>query len=138
MPEAKTKPTRVAVATYFAAITDAERRADCDSLITLMHKVTGEPPVMWGASIVGFGAYDYTYASGHQGTSCLTGFSSRKGDISIYLVAGGPNQAARLAKLGKHKMGKACLYVRRLADVDLTVLEEIVRESVDEVQRRHG
>ena len=103
-----------------------------------MARATNEPPKMWGTSIVGFGAYRYSYESGRTGESCQTGFSSRKGDISVYLVASGPGQEALLAQLGKHKMGKACLYIRRLSDIDVEVLEQLVSGSVAEVQRRYG
>jgi hypothetical protein len=92
---------------------------------------------MWGPSIVGFGSYHYRYESGREGDSCLAGFSSRKGDISLYLAGGFPGRDALLAKLGKHKMGKGCLYVRRLSDVDLKVLEQLVIESIAEMKRRY-
>ena len=138
MAEAKTKPTAASVAAYLATIEDPKRRADCEAIGQIMRQVTGQQPRMWGAGIVGFGHYRYTYASGHSGESCQTGFAARKGDISVYLVAEGPEQQALLARLGKHKMGKACLYLRRLADVDLQVLEDLIAGSVAEVQRRYG
>lgn len=134
----KTQATDASVEAYLAAIEDPGRRQDCAALVKLMSKVTKAPPVMWGSSIVGFGSYHYKYESGREGDSCATGFSSRKGDISIYLVAEGAGQAELLATLGRHKMGKACLYVRQLADVDLKVLEKLVAGSVAEVRRRHG
>ena len=93
---------------------------------------------MWGTSIVGFGSYHYKYESGREGDSCLTGFSSRKGDISVYLLASFPGHDELLAKLGKHKIAKACLYIRKLSDVDLKTLEKLVAGSVKEVKRRHG
>lgn len=102
-----------------------------------MRKVTKQPPVLWGPSIVGFGRYAYTYASGHSGESCLVGFASRKGDISIYLSVASPTQQALLSRLGKHKMGKSCLSIKRLADVDAKVLEQLVAGSVAEITRRH-
>jgi hypothetical protein len=137
MAEAKTKATVASVAAYLAAIEDPERRADCEAIGRIMRKLTGQPPKMWGPSIVGYGLYRYTYASGHSGESCVTGFAARKGDISVYLVAEGPAQATLLARLGKHKMGKACLYLRRLADVDVQVLEELIAGSVAEVRLRY-
>jgi hypothetical protein len=137
MTQAKTKPTTASVAQYLAAIKDDERRADCEVIAKLMRKVTKQEPTMWGASIVGFGRYQYQYASGARGEMCQTGFSSRKGDISVYLVAAGAGQDELLPKLGKHKMGKACLYIRRLTDVDLKVLEQLVANSVAEVKRRY-
>lgn len=138
MAEAKTKPTRASVARFLDAIADAQRRADCRAILALMKTITGKPAVLWGSSIVGFGTYHYTYASGHSGDWPRTAFSPRKGDISVYLVAAGPKQKELLAKLGRHKMGKACLYIRRLADIDIKVLEALIRDSVDEVKRRHG
>jgi hypothetical protein len=103
-----------------------------------MTKATKQPPKMWGTSIVGFGSYHYKYESGREGDSCLTGFSSRKGDISIYLVADFPGQEALLSKLGKHKRGKGCLYIRKLDDVNLKVLEQLVVGAVAERKRRYG
>jgi hypothetical protein len=138
MAEAKTKPTRANVTAFLDAIDDEERRADCKTILALMRKITGKPAVMWGTSIVGFGSYRYTYASGRSGDWPLTAFSPRKGDISVYLVAAGPRQNELLAKLGRHKMGKACLYVRRLSDVDPKVLAALILDSVTEVARRYG
>ena len=139
MSEPKTKPTRKSVDTYLNENAPAgERRSDCATLMQIMQEATGEPPVMWGESIVGFGAYHYTYDSGHKGTSCRTGFASRTREISVYLVAAGPDQAALLKKLGKHRMGKACLYIRRLSEIDLDVLKQLIASSLSEVRRRHG
>lgn len=137
MPEAKTKPTQVSVTEYLARIEDPVRRADCETLVKLMRRITRQEPRLWGPTIVGFGSYRYTYESGHSGESCVTGFASRKGDISVYLVAASPDQPELLSRLGKHKMGKACLYIKRLADVDLKVLESVVAGSVAEVKRRY-
>jgi hypothetical protein len=137
MAEPKTKATRASVDKYLAAIGDEQRRDDCRALVKLMTRVTKEPPVMWGPSIVGFGSYHYRYASGHEGDSCLAGFASRKGDISIYVTAGFEGKAPLLVKLGKHKAGKVCLYVKRLADIDLEVLESLVEGSVAEMRRRY-
>ena len=138
MAEAKTKPTQLPAEEYIAQMADPARQADCLELLKLMSRSTQQPPVMWGASIVGFGSYQYTYASGHSGESCATGFAARKSDISIYLMADTPAQQELLSRLGKHKMGKACLSIRRLADVDLKVLEQLVSESFAEVARRYG
>ncbi len=138
MAESKTKPTAASVEAYIAAIEGEERRADCRELVRLMSKVTTKPAAMWGTSIVGFDSYHYTYASGHGGDSCVTGFSSRKGDISVYLTAGFPGQEDLLARLGRHKMGKACLSIRRLSDVDMKILEKLVAGSVAETRRRYG
>ena len=138
MADSKTKPTAASAEAYIAAIESEERRADCRELARLMSQVTRKPATMWGTGIVGFDAYHYTYASGHSGDSCVTGFSSRKGDISVYLTAGFPGQEDLLAKLGRHKMGKACLSIRRLSDVDMKILEKLVAGSVAETRRRYG
>lgn len=137
MAEAKTKPTKVSLKTYLAGIADDARRADCQAIAAMMKSVTKQEPVMWGTSIVGYGKYSYVYESGHSGESCATGFSSRKNDISVYLVASGPNQKELLKQLGKHKMGKACLTIKRLADVDTKVLKQLIAESYKEIKRRY-
>jgi hypothetical protein len=134
----KTKPTQVAVADFLASIDGAQRREDCQAILQIMERVTGEPAVMWGPSIVGFGTYHYRYESGREGDWAVTGFSPRKNEISVYLTAGGPGQPELLARLGRHRMGKSCLYIRKLADVDAAVLEELIADSVSEVGRRHG
>ena len=138
MAENKTKATEASVESYFSTIEDAARRNDCEALAKLMTKATNQPPTMWGTSIVGFGSYHYTYASGREGDSCLTGFASRKGDISIYLVRASLGRKTLLAKLGKHKMGKGCLYIRKLSDVDLNILEQLIVGSVTERKRHYG
>ena len=138
MAENKTKATDASVEGYLSAIEDEARRGDCEALARLMTKATKQKPRMWGASIVGFGSYHYKYESGREGDSCLTGFSSRKGDISVYRVASFPGQAELLSKLGKHKLGKGCLYVRKLSDVDLNVLERLIVGSVAERKRLSG
>jgi hypothetical protein len=138
MAENKTKVTRASAADYIKAISDPARRVDCEVLSALMQRVTGEKPRMWGASIVGFGAYHYKYDSGREGDACCTGFASRKGDISVYLMAEFPEQQALLSRLGKHKMGKACLTIRKLSDVDTEVLEQLIAKSVKAVRTRHG
>ena len=130
MAENKTKATDASVAAYFAAIEDEKRRKDCEALAKLMAKVTQEPPRMWGTSIVGFGNHHYQYESGREGDTCLVGFSSRKGDISVYGLNAAPRHDELLAKLGKHKAGKGCLYLRSLGDLDLAVLEQLVADAV--------
>ncbi len=137
MAEAKTKPTAVNVDDYLASRASPEQLADCTSLIALLKKVTKQPPKMWGPSIVGFGSYSYKYESGRTGESCLTGFAVRGKELVVYLVAESPEQQALLAKLGKHKMGKSCLYFKRMADLDAKVLEALVSGSVAEIKRRH-
>jgi hypothetical protein len=137
MAENKTGPTKASVAAYFAAIEDEGRRRDCKALAKLMTVVTKEKPVMWGPSIVGFGSYHYKYESGREGDACLAGFSSRKGDITVYLMGDYEGKAELLKKLGKHKGGEGCLYIRRLEDVDTKVLEKMVSRAVAALKRRY-
>lgn len=137
MAEAKTQPTAASVDAYIAARASEAQRADGQALMALLAKVTGEPPRMWGPSIVGYGSYRYTYESGRSGEACLTGFAIRGREFVLYLMADAPGQAALLGKLGTHKMGKSCLYFKRLADLDAGVLEQLVAGSVAELQRRH-
>ncbi len=134
----KTRPTGASVENYLDGIANEERRRDCDQLVAMMQRVTGCEPRMWGPSIVGFDSYHYRYASGREGDMCVTGFSSRKPDISVYLHCDSEVRTALLARLGRHRMGAGCLYLRRLSDVDLDVLEQLVVESVAECKRRYG
>ncbi len=134
----KTIATNVPVSAYLAAITDPQRRADCEQLQTMMQDITGCAATMWGSSIVGFGQYHYRYDSGREGDMCVVGFSSRKTDISIYLLAEDAQQQQLLAQLGKHKMGKACLSVRRLSDIDLQVLRQLLQGAVATMQQRYA
>ncbi len=136
MGEAKTRPSASNVNEYLASRSSAEQLADCRALIALLRRVTGEKPTMWGPSIVGFGSYRYPLAGGKLGESCATGFAVRGKEIVVYLVAEGKDQSALLAKLGKHKFGKACLYFRRLSDLDRKVLEQLVVGSLAEIRRR--
>lgn len=138
MAENKTKATEASVESYFSAIEDEARRKDCEALAKLMTKATKLSPKMWGTSIVGFGSYHYKYESGREGDSCLTGFSSRKSDISLYLTASVLEQEELLSKLGKYKVSKGCLYVRKLSDVDLKILERLVVSTVADRKERHG
>jgi hypothetical protein len=138
MAENKTKQTEASVEGYLAAIEDETRRKDCTDLAELMTRVTGFEPKMWGSSIVGFGSYHYKYESGREGDSCLTGFSSRKGDITLYLTSGGPWKEELLSRLGKHKTGKGCLYIRRMSDVDQDVLAQLIAGAVAERKERYG
>jgi len=135
MHEAKTKPSAAPVEAYLAAIADEARREDCRVLVTMMQRVTGAPPVLWGMNIVGFGSYHYKYVSGHEGDTCLVGFSSGKAHMSIYLLPGFETEGTLplLNALGKHKRGKGCLNIKRLADVELPVLEQLVAHSVAHV-----
>lgn len=138
MAENKTKATTASVKGYLSAIKDAARRADCEALAGLMTKATKAQPKMWGTSIVGFGSYHYKYDSGREGDSCLTGFSSRSGDIVMYIVAEFPGRAGLLAQLGKHKAKGGCLYLKKLRDVDQQVLAKIVVAAVAERKASHA
>lgn len=129
MAENKTQATVADPQAYLAAIADESRRQDCATLLALMNKVTRAPAVMWGAAIVGFGLHKYPLAGGKQGEICALGFASRKADIVLYGVAGDADAEALLARLGKHKRGKGCLYIRRLAEVDLKVLEALLLQA---------
>lgn len=137
MAEAKTQPTAASVDAYLAAIEDEARRQDCRDLAALMQRVTGCPPTMWGPAIVGFDQYRYPLANGKPGRSCIVGFSSRKTDLTIYMVAGYDGADALLAALGKHRLGKACLYLKRLSDVQLPVLEKLLARAVAETRRQY-
>ena len=138
MAEAKTKASDASIDEYLASRASAEQLADCKALMAILKRVTRQPPKMWGPSIVGYGSYRYTYDSGRTGESCLTGFAVRGKEVVVYLVAEGQDQEALLSKLGKHKMGKSCLYFKRLADLDTKVLEALVAGSVAELRRRHA
>lgn len=137
MADNKTQPTDASIEDYLAAIEDPKRRQDCATLVSIMSEITGEPPVLWGTSIVGFGSYHYRYDSGREGDFMVTGFASRARDISIYLMASTDDQPTLLTQLGKHKMGRACLYIKRLSDIDLAVLRELITQSVNEMHRRY-
>lgn len=138
MAEPKTKRTDASVAAFLEAVEDPRRREDARAVLALMKRITGEEPRMWGPSIVGFGSYTYTYASGQTGDWPIAGFSPRKQALTLYLMPGFEKDAALLKRLGKHKTGKSCLYLNRLADVDAGVLEELVRRSVERMRnRRH-
>jgi len=138
MAENKTQPTEASVAEYIASRASEAQSQDCTRLTALLKKVTKHEPRMWGPSIVGFGSYRYKYDSGREGESCLTGFAIRKAELVVYLTAESKEQASLLPQLGKHKMGKSCLYFKRLSDLDTTVLEKLVAGSVAEIQRRHS
>ncbi|HEX2223510.1 MAG TPA: DUF1801 domain-containing protein [Thermoanaerobaculia bacterium] len=121
-----------------ASRANEQQRSDCQELMALLQEITRQPPKMWGPSIVGFGVYRYTYESGRTGEAPLVGFAIRGRDLVLYLLAEGERQKALLSRLGKHKMGKSCLYFKRLADLDKPALEELVANSVAEVRQRYG
>jgi len=139
--ELKTKATEIAVADYIAALPDARRREEAVLVDALHRRVTGLEPKMWGPSIIGYGSYDYTYESGHSGTSCRAGFSPRKAALTLYLMGTYCDRQAEaddlFARLGKHKTGKSCLYINKLADVDMAVLERLVALSWDSMNAKY-
>jgi len=135
MAELKTKPTTKSVAKFLAAVSDDARRADCQAIADMMTKVTKAESKMWGTSIVGFGDYHYVYESGRENDWFMVGFSPRKKDISVYLMGGLQHQADLLAKLGRHKTGKGCLYINNLEDIDFTVLTKMVKAAVVKLKK---
>jgi len=138
MPKNKTTFTGASVNAYIASRASDQQRADCKALMALLREVTGEPPKMWGPSIVGYGLYRYTYETGRTGEAPVVGFAIRGRELVVYVSAESDEQKALLAKLGKHKMGKVCLYFKKLADLDKSVLEQLVANSVAEVKRKYG
>ena len=136
----KTRPTDAAVEACLDARATPAQRDDSRALMAMLAGITGAGPVMWGPSIIGHGRYRYTYDSGRSGEAPLAGFAIRGRDLVVYLDCEGDDgaQQALLARLGKHRMGKSCLYIRQLADVDLAVLEALVRDSTARVRRRYG
>jgi hypothetical protein len=133
----KTRPTEASVASFVAAIDDERRRADCQRLIALMSEATGEPATLWGPSIIGFGSYHYRYASGREGDAPLVGFSPRKSALTLYASADDVRRAELLARLGPHKLGKGCVYVKRLSDVDEPTLVELIRAGIEFTRAQH-
>ncbi|WP_295640286.1 DUF1801 domain-containing protein [uncultured Methylibium sp.] len=130
MAEAKTRPTGASVAGFIAGVGDAQRRADCQEVARRMRAATGAEAEMWGSSIVGFGRTLLTYADGRRSDWPIVGFSPRKNDLTLYLMAGFEDHAALMARLGRHKTGRSCLYLKRLSDVDLDVLQALIEASV--------
>lgn len=130
MAENITRPTAASVEQYIEARGNEQQRADCHTLMEIMGSVTGEVPTMWGPSIVGYGSYRYTYESGRSGEAPLVGFAIRGREVVLYLLTQGGAQQALLARLGPHRMGKACLYIKRMADLDRSALEELIAGSV--------
>jgi len=131
----KTAATNVDPLTFINKVKSETKRKDSHELVAMMRGITGEPPKMWGPSIVGFGSYRYVYASGHSGEICITGFSPRSGALVVYLGPGIENDKL-MAKLGKHKRGKGCLYINKLDDVDRGVLRKLIEHSIVELRKR--
>ena len=137
MAELETKESEASVEAFLASVPDEQQRADARAVCALMGEVTGQPPKMWGKSMVGFGRYHYRYASGREGDWFVVGFSPRKRDLTLYIMPGFRAYEGLLAKLGKHKTGKSCLYLKRLSDVDGAVLRELVTRSVAHMRETH-
>ncbi len=137
MTDNKTKPTKSSVAAFINALTDPTKRTDAKALVKLMQSAAGEKPKMWGPSIIGFGSYHYKYDSGREGDMPLIGFSPRKAATVLYITTRFSDSEALLRKLGKHTGGKACLYIKKLADVDQRVLETLVVKSVAAMRARY-
>ena len=135
MADLKTKKNDASVEAFLNAVEYDAKRADSFAILELMREVTGEEPAMWGGSIVGFGEYTYRYASGREGEWPLTGFSPRKQNLTLYIMPGFDEYESLLQDLGKYKTGKSCLYISKLADVDLEVLRKLVRQSVEHMRQ---
>ena len=138
MAELKTRPTDASVTAFLDAVPDEQRRRDCYTVLEIMQQVTGAQPVMWGDSIVGFGTYYQKYANGKELDWPLTGFSPRKQSLTIYIMSGFTDYEGLTQKLGKHTTSKACLYVKRLSEIDLDVLRELIAQSVEYVRKITG
>jgi hypothetical protein len=130
MYELKTKINDADVAAFLHSVEDEQKRQDAFAILEMMREITGEEPKMWGPSIVGFGSYHYKYPSGQEGDWFRTGFSPRKQNLTLYIMNGVETYPDHLARLGKHKIGKSCLYIKKLADVDMEVLREMIRQSL--------
>jgi hypothetical protein len=130
MAELKTKATNESVTGFLNKVTDKGRRDDCFAVLEIMKDVTGEEPKMWGHGIVGFGRYHYKYESGREGEWMITGFSPRKGDLTLYIMPGFDAFPDLMKRLGKFKTGKSCLYIKKLEEVDTGVLRQLVKQSV--------
>ena len=135
MAELKTKRNKGDVEAFLNSVQDEKKRQDSFTVLELMKKVTGKQPEMWGDSIVGFGSYHYKYASGREGDWMLTGFSPRKQNLTVYIMPGFDKYDQLLSKLGKHSTGKSCLYIKKIEDVDLDVLKELVKQSVEHMAK---
>jgi hypothetical protein len=133
----KTKPTKVDPIDFVEAIDHDTRRSDAHVLLDLFGRVTGMKPKMWGPSIVGYGRYEYHYESGREGEFMMTGFSPRKANLVVYIMPGYRDMTAKLERLGKHKLGKSCLYINKLADIDLDVLADIIAEGLAHLRATH-
>lgn len=137
MAELKTKFTTASVEDFIAGVENPKRREDAKVVAALMAEISGEPATMWGPSIIGFGRYHYRYASGHEGDAPVVGFSPRKANLVLYFAGDEPGYSERLARLGKLKAGKACVYVNRLSDLDEAVLRDLIRLTIETTRARY-
>ena len=135
MADLKTTKTKASAREFVSTVPDTRKRKDCQQLMKLMHRVTGKRAAMWGGSIVGYGNYRYKYESGRQGESFTTGFAPRAQNISIYIMPGFSQYSGLLNRLGKHKLGRSCLYIKQLTDIDEDVLSQLITESVTEMHQ---
>jgi len=138
MAELKTQTTDNSVVEYLSTVENERKKADSFAILELMSEASGQEPKMWGESIIGFGTYHYKYASGREGDWLLTGFAPRKQNLTLYIMSGFDAYDDLLAKLGKHRIGKSCLYVKRLRDVDTDVLRTLISESVAHMKKSHS
>jgi hypothetical protein len=138
MAELKTKRNKGDVEAFLNSVPDEKKRKDSFAILELMKEVTGAKPEMWGTSIIGFGSYHYKYASGREGDWMLVGFSPRAQNLTLYIMSGFDEYDGLLRKLGKHSIGKSCLYIKKMEDVDETVLKELVRKSVEHMARSNA
>ena len=138
MAELKTRPNEASVRDFIESVEDEARREDCKTVLTLMSEASGEEPIMWGPSIVGFGTYHYKYASGREGDWMKTGFSPRKQNLTLYIMDGFGKYDELLSALGPHKTGKSCLYIKKLSDIDLKVLKKLVKASITHFDKKYG
>lgn len=134
MAKNKTVETENSVADFLTTISDAKRREDCSIIINLISELSGFEPKMWGSSIVGFGIYNYKYESGHAGNAPLAGVASRKNALTVYLASNFEEKEALLSQLGKHKSSKSCLYIQKLEDIDIGILEQLVQKSIESIK----
>ena len=138
MTELKTRPTDQSVKAFIDSVDNETRRDDCRQLLKIMHEITGEAPIMWNSGIVGFGTYHYVYPTGNEGDWMITGFSPRKQSLTIYIMSGFDRYEDLMSKLGNHKNGVSCLYIKRLSDIYIEVLKEVITSSVKYIKAKYS
>ena len=138
MSDPKTRKSTASVEAFLAGVTHEKRREDCRAVVEIMREITGEAPVLWGDSLIGFGSYHYTYESGREGDWPLTAVSPRKQSLTLYIMPGFARYEALMAKLGKYKTGKSCLYVNKLEDIHLPTLRRLIAQSVEHIAKRYA